>query len=187
LLRRGFKAQSERRSLEVRKGLGIAPNGALDAFCLADHMKVTVWSAKDVPDVPEEDRQHLFGPAADEWSAFTIREDEHHLVVYNPVQSHGRINSVVMHELSHIMLGHDLAEAQVTEGGHFLNGNYDADQEQEADWLGGALLLPRPALLWIRSQGMTNAIASAHYGVSDHMLNWRVRMTGVDYQLRSYP
>jgi Zn-dependent peptidase ImmA (M78 family) len=106
------------------------------------------------------------------------------LVVYNPTQASARINSVVMHELAHIMLGHDLADGHVTDDGYFLNGNYDGDQEQEADWLGGTLLLPRPALLWIRSKGMTDAAASTHYGVSLQMLKWRIRMTGVDYQLR---
>ncbi len=57
---------------------------------------------------------------------------------------------VLMHELSHIMLGHELATASRTADGHFLNGNYDEAQEREADWLGGTLLLPRPALLWMR-------------------------------------
>lgn len=88
-----------------------------------------------------------------------------------------------MHELSHIMLGHELATARQTVDGHFLNGNYDDGQEEEANWLGGTLLLPRPALMWMRSRRMPDASAIEHFGVSLDMLTWRLRMTGVDYQL----
>lgn len=183
MLRRGFKAQSERRSLEVRKTLGIPAIGQLDAMRLAAHLGVTVWSATDVPGWPEEDRHHLLNDARDEWSAFVLKESEHHLIIYNPAQSSGRTNSVVMHELSHIMLGHSLATGSVTSDGYFINGNYDEVQEAEADWLGGTLLLPRPALLWMRSQKMSDSSASDHFGVSLDMLRWRIRMTGVDYQL----
>lgn len=61
--------------------------------------------------------------------------------------------------------------------------NYDQDQENEADWLAGTLLLPRPALLRIRCRRMSNETAMKHYQVSHEMLTWRFRMTGVDYQI----
>lgn len=184
-LRRGFKAQSERRSVEVRKSLGIGDVAPLPAFLLADHLDVTVWSAADVPDLADVDRRHLLVDAKDEWSAFVLMDTGRHLVVFNPSQSQARANSVVMHELAHIMLGHKLATATTTEDGHLLTGSYDAEQEAEADWLGGTLLLPRPALLWMRSRAMSDGDAARHFGVSLDMLMWRVRMTGVDYQLRA--
>jgi hypothetical protein len=148
LFRRGFKAQCERRSLEIRKTLRIESIGRLDAIRLGLHLGVAIWSASEIPDWPDKDRHHLLKVASDEWSAFVLREDHNYLVVYNPMQAAARINSVLMHELSHIMLGHELATASTTADGHFLNGNYDEAQEREADWLGGTLLLPRPALLW---------------------------------------
>ncbi len=64
-----------------------------------------------------------------------------------------------------------------------LPSNYDQDQEDEADWLGGTLLLPRPAMLAIRRTGLTDDGAMFEYQVSRQMLTWRFRMTGVDYQL----
>ncbi len=88
-----------------------------------------------------------------------------------------------MHELSHIMLGHELASAGMTEDGHLIPSNYDQDQEDEADWLGGTLLLPRPALLAIRRAELTDDQAMFEYQVSSQMLTWRFRMTGVDYQI----
>jgi Zn-dependent peptidase ImmA (M78 family) len=183
LLRRGFKAQCERRSLEVRRTLGISARGSLSAERLADHMGVTVWAATMVRGLSEADQRHLLDTARDEWSAFVLQVTSRHLIVYNPQQSLGRLNSVLMHELSHIMLGHELAEAKQTADGHFMNGSYDQEQEDEATWLGGTLLLPRPALIWIRGEGITEEEACRRFEVSSDMLRWRIRMTGVDYQL----
>jgi Zn-dependent peptidase ImmA (M78 family) len=87
-----------------------------------------------------------------------------------------------MHELAHIVLGHELAEACMLEDGSLVPGNFSQEQEDEADWLAGTLLLPRPALLAIRARQLSDTDACAAYLVSRDMLNWRIRMTGVDYQ-----
>ena len=91
-----------------------------------------------------------------------------------------------MHELAHIMLGHQLVSAGTTDDGHLVPSNYDETQEAEADWLGGTLLLPRPALIWMRQAEMSVDAATEHFQVSTDMLNWRTRMTGVDYQLHNH-
>jgi Zn-dependent peptidase ImmA (M78 family) len=88
-----------------------------------------------------------------------------------------------MHELAHIILGHELASAMFTGEGDFVPSTYDQDQEDEAAWLGGTLLLPRPALLWMRRQGLSDEDAATYFGVSPDLLRWRIRMTGIDYQL----
>lgn len=144
-----------------------------------------VWAADEIGGVGQSDIHHLLVVEPDGWSAFTVRVGESCLVVFNPSQSDKRINSVVMHELSHIMLGHELVSAGTTDDGHLVPSNYDASQEAEADWLGGTLLLPRPALLWMRQEGMNADAATEHFQVSTDMLNWRTRMTGVDHQLRN--
>ena len=182
--RRGFKAQSERKAVEVRKTLNFDDISPLSATILAEHLGVLIWSVNNVPGVDASDLHHLLVIEPDGLSAFTLRIGERYLVVFNPSQSDKRVNSVIMHELAHIMLGHRLASAGTSEDGHLLPSNYDQDQEAEADWLGGTLLLPRPALLWMRKQGMTAPEATEHFQVSTDMLNWRIRMTGVDHQLK---
>ena len=67
--------------------------------------------------------------------------------------------------------------------GSLVPGNFDQEQEDEADWLAGTLLLPRPALMSIRERYLVDSEACREYGVSQDMLNWRIRMTGIDYQL----
>ncbi len=183
MLRRGFKSQCERRSTELRKRLGLGPAEPLSAFDLADHVGVTVWSTAQVDGLGKADLAQLTRTDKESWSAFTLRIQDRHLIVFNSGQTEPRVNSVVMHELSHIMLGHELASAGMTHDGHLIPSNYDQDQEDEADWLGGTLLLPRPALLAIRRAGLTDDQGMFEYQVSRQMLTWRFRMTGVDYQL----
>lgn len=183
MLRRGFKSQCERRAVEIRKTLGLIPVNPLHAKNLAKHMGVTVWAENEIDGVGCKDLDQLVSPDADCWSALTIRMKTRHLIVYKSSQSGPRTNSVVMHELAHIMLGHDLVSAGLTEDGYLIPSNYDQNQEDEADWLGGTLLLPRPALLRIRKEGISDQKAMTEYLVSIDMLTWRIRMTGVDYQI----
>ena len=97
--------------------------------------------------------------------------------------SPGRRNNIIMHELSHIILGHQLAKAYLLDDGSMVPGNFSQDQEDEADWLAGTLLLPRPALMSIRRRGLNDLKACDEHLVSVDMLKWRLRMTGVDFQL----
>ena len=181
--RRGFKSQCERRSIEIRKGFGLSPVCALSAHDYAKQLSIIVWNEQDINGMPEEDLHQLTNADGDSWSAFTMRITDRHLVVINSTQSIPRINSVLMHEISHIILGHELTSGALTEDGYFVPVTYNEDQEAEADWLAGTLLLPRPALLHIRRSDWSDKQAEANFIVSQAMLTWRFRMTGVDYQL----
>jgi uncharacterized protein DUF955 len=183
VLRRGFKSQCERRSVELRRVLALRPLDPLSAVEVARHYNVTVWRPHQITGIPDGDIKHLLGPARDEWSGFTLRIESRHLVVLNSAQSPRRQNSVLMHELAHIILGHELAFAMFADSGDFTPSTYDQNQEEEAAWLGGTLLLPRPALLWMRRQYLSDDEAATHFGVSPDLLRWRIRMTGIDYQL----
>ena len=91
-----------------------------------------------------------------------------------------------MHELAHIELRHVPARVQVSETGMLLLSEYSEDQEQEADWHAAALLLPRDGLMHMRSRQKTSDQIAAHYGVSKQLTEWRLRMTGVDVQIRRW-
>jgi len=185
LLKRGFKAQCERRTIEVRKQLELTERDPLKALTLAKHLNVDVKSALEIPGVSDQDIKQLVNVDPEGWSAFTIKIKEQHLIVFNPSQSPGRLNSVIMHELSHITLGHELAGGHTTEQGLFFANHYNQDQEHEADWLGSALLLPRPALMHIRKSNWSNNAACDYYQTSLDMLVYRFRVTGVDAQLHN--
>ena len=181
--RRGFKSQCERRAVEFRKQFGLTDHEVLSADRLAKELRVTVWTTTEVKGLTPETLLVLNDESDQSWSALTLRLGTHHLIIHKPVSSKGRRNNVIMHELAHIILGHELATACILEDGSLVPGNFDQDQEDEADWLAGALLLPRPALLSIRRRQLLDDAACKEHLVSLDMLNWRLRMTGVDYQL----
>ena len=133
-----------------------------------------MWNEGNVLGLPTRDLKQLIQVDERSWSAFTLRIRTRHLILYNSSQSPPRINSVVMHELAHITLGHELHSASLSEDGHLVPSNYNQDQEDEADWLGGTLLLPRPALLRIRLDQLAEADALIRYQVSEDMLRQRL-------------
>jgi len=184
-LRRGFKSQCERRSVEIRNDLNLTKVCPLLAHDLAKHINVTVWSTQDIDGLTNDDHRYLSIEDDDCWSALTMRMETNHLIIYKSGQSAARINSVVMHELSHVILGHELADAVLLDDGSLVPDNFSQDQEAEADWFGGTLLLPRPALLKIVKDQTPDRIAQEHYGVSSEMLVYRTRMTGVRYQMKN--
>lgn len=181
--RHGFKSQCERRSVEFRKQLGLQQTDPLSADKLASHLGVTVWSVREVAELNSHDLSVLTNESDDSWAALTMRIGTENLVLFKPVSSQGRRNNVIMHELAHIILGHELADACIMNDGSLAPGNFDQLQENEADWLAGTLLLPRPALMSIRRRRIPDHRACDHYMVSVEMLQWRIRMTGVDHQL----
>jgi Zn-dependent peptidase ImmA (M78 family) len=156
---------------------------ALLGMNLAPTVGATVWRENEIVGMPELDLRQLTLIDGKSWSAFTLRIRTRHLIVYNSSQSEPRINSVIMHELAHITLGHELHAAHISDEGHLIPSNYNQEQEAEADWLGGTLLLPRPALLRIRREALSDIEAMMRYKASEEMLKWRIKMTGVDHQL----
>ena len=54
--------------------------------------------------------------------------------------------------------------------------------EEEANWLAGALLLPRDALVRLRAQNRPKDVACDEFGVSRQMMEFRMRVTGVERQ-----
>jgi Zn-dependent peptidase ImmA (M78 family) len=90
-----------------------------------------------------------------------------------------------MHEVAHIHLGHIPNRVDTTPDGLLLVSDFSKEQEQEADWLAAALLLPREALLISRRAEQSVAQICAKYGISRPLCEWRLRMTGVDQQLKN--
>ena len=59
----------------------------------------------------------------------------------------------------------------------------DREQEEEANWLAGCLLLPRAVLLREARKGMDAESIAAKHGVSTQMAHFRLNASGVLIQL----
>jgi hypothetical protein len=179
LFKRGFKSWCENVAVLQRKALDLRPVDPLNPILLANHLGVEVWSPHDIPGINSECLQVLLYDDPDSWSAVTISANSKDVIILNPTHTGGRPASNLMHELSHILIGHKPARIDVSEDGYLMLSTFDRTQEEEAKWLCGCLLLPREALLLIRKQGMNPSIAKRKYGVSLDMLNYRMQVTGI--------
>jgi Zn-dependent peptidase ImmA (M78 family) len=182
-LRRGFKTQSERNSLAARRALGIAPHARLDPWAYATHLKVIVLDFNALG-LSATVVQQLTVVDQDSWSAMTLQDGEDFAIVLNPAHAPTRRCSDLMHELAHVELKHVPARVEVSKTGLLLLSDYSDEQEQEADWHAGAFLLPRDGLVRLRGRGKSSDEIAAFYGVSKALCEWRLRMTGVDVQMR---
>ena len=152
-MRRGFKAEAERLASRLRGEMRIASDVRLDVDQLAGHLGVTIRSADELVPKTELERLHELQPGC--FSAATFHLPNGSVVaVTNPLNdSPARRDSDLAHELAHVILRH--APAQVDRLGDLTFFDCNPEQEEEANWLAGCLLLPRPLLLRSARQGLT--------------------------------
>lgn len=180
-MRRGFKAEAERTSTQVRKDMGVGDLANVDASQFAAHLGIEVRSASDLIDVSKLEAIDSAQPGA--FSACTFEIGDRRIIVWNPLSLPGRVQSDIAHEVSHILLKHSVKEIQQV--GEFSFFACDPEEEQEATWLAGCLLLPRAMLVVDARRNLpAESIANAH-GVSLQMANFRLRTTGVLRQTAS--
>ena len=182
-MRYGFKAQAERISLHARVSMSLGPMEAIDPWAYSKTLGVVVLEF-DALKLPPKHCDQLLNKDDESWSGLTLREGGTHFVVVNPSHTAARQRNTLVHELSHIQLGHVPGRVDISASGLMLLSDYPDDQEQEADWLAGAILLPRDALHHHRSKGLTSLEIANAYGVSQPLADWRLRMTGVEAQLK---
>jgi hypothetical protein len=181
---RGFKSWCENVAILQRKELGLTANALLSPTTLTAHLGVEVWTPNQIPGLDPKYLRILLHADADSWSAVTLCTDSRIVIIANSSHSGGRPASDLMHELAHLIIGHEPARVDISEDGSLVLSTYNADQEQEATWLAGCLLLPREALVHIRKVSADRRSVARQYGVSVQMLDYRVRVSGVDKQFR---
>lgn len=178
-MRRGFKAQAERRSIELREELGLRDRDELPMELLANRLGAELRSAADLIDISRLERIDALQPGA--FSACTFEIGDRRVIVWNPLSTAARTQSDIAHELSHLDLKHKVQEVKTV--GDLTFFGCDPDEEQEANWQAGCFLLPRPLLVAELRAGNTVAGIAERYNVSLQMAQYRVRATGVQRQV----
>ena len=181
-LRRGFKSEAETIAKNVRSELGIGEEGSVVPETLADLMGIEVRAGDELIPLTKFEELEKLQPGV--FSACTLRPaPDRIVVVYNPLSAKTRRRSDLAHELSHILLNHELSRIERLGDVTFLT--CDAIQEQEAAWLSGCLLLPR-ALLWAEAlKGSKAKDIAENCGVSERMARYRLNVTGVVRQYQA--
>lgn len=185
VLERGFKAWSERTSLAVRKELRLHVSDALAPDRLADHLSVRLATPQGIEGMATSDLDQLLKHDPWGWSAVTVTNNSETLVIYNPNRSVGRRASDITHELAHLVLGHEPGTIVLSEDGTMAMRSFNQKQEDEANWLAWSLLLPREGLVAAVSRGDSDEQIATTFGVTETLVRFRKRLTGVERQTRA--
>lgn len=184
VLVRGFKTWAEKLALSIRRELDLTPHAPLAPSRLAEHLGVRVWTPHDIVGLPQAVLDQLLLHDPDGWSAVTCTVADEVLIIHNPRHSIARQNSDLAHELAHIILEHEPSKLVLSHDGTMVMRSFDDKQEQEANWLGWCLLLPRPALIHATKARLAKALIASQWNVSEQLVEFRLRMTGVRMQFR---
>jgi Zn-dependent peptidase ImmA (M78 family) len=84
-----------------------------------------------------------------------------------------------------LILGHEPAKLIMSHDGSLVMRSYDQKDEDEANWLAWSLLLPREGILTCKRQGLTVIEIAERFGVTESLVNFRLRMTGIEAQLKA--
>lgn len=179
-MRRGFKSEAERIADGFRERLGCAEDEAIPLDRLAEDLGARLVPADEL--VSRKLLEELNEIQDDAFSAATFRlASGKRVVVHNPLHSTGRTRSNQAHELAHIVLDHTLRTLEKIGSMTFLT--CDVEQEEEANWLGGCLLLPRPLLLKAARAGTSPARLADEHDTSEAMARFRLNASGVLVQV----
>ena len=175
-LRRGFKSEGEGIAERLRNELGLPSTEPISLEKLAALLGVEIRAGDEL--VPRERFAELEGMQPGAFSACTLQPSaDRKVIVFNPIFPKSRQASDIAHEMAHVILDHALSRIERLGDITFLSG--DATQEEEANWLAGCLLLPRPLLLASTRQKMSAKEIAEAYGVSEPMAQYRLNVTGV--------
>lgn len=182
--KRGFKTWADKKSIEIRKDLGLNWNDALCAFDLISHLNIPLFVPQDFNELDPKHLDELLGNGKEHWSAATIPlKDNKCLIIHNPEHSSQRQQSNLMHELAHVICEHKVDSSIQESGLARMLRHHNQDQENEAIWFGGCLQLPREALIWALKKKMTNTEIAEYYNASEEMVRYRINITGVKKQI----
>lgn len=168
VFRRGFKAEANRIAVRVREKMGLAAISPIDPVEVCAYFDIRLIALSEV-----EPGSPFLGRSGSSFSAMTVPCGWHTAIVHNDSHHAYRQRSNICHELAHCFLGHK-STPPLTEQG---TRAHDGGIESEANFLAGALLITNDAAVYIVQSGI-KAVAQREYGVSQAMLNYRLRLSG---------
>lgn len=186
-LERGFKAWAERTSDLIRKELGIRSDEAMDLTRLAEYLNVQLSEPRNIPGISNDDLSILLVESSDEWYGVGLQSGEKGIVIYNPQQSKRRQASDIAHELAHFLLEHEPARLILSESEDLEQvwlRSYDQKQEDEANCLAWAILVPREGLAALVRGRRSHTEIAEIFGVSEQLITFRINSTGICKQFR---
>jgi len=171
--RRGFKKEANDIARATRADLGLAANAPIDVWELAKELGIPLVKLSEFAKQAPKAVRHFTNVETGAFSAMTVFCGDRRMIVYNDRHSLTRQASDIAHEIAHALLFHP---PQVALSEHGCR-NWSDVYEDEANWLGGALLISEEAALLIARRRLALDEAAAEYGVSREMVTYRLNVT----------
>ncbi len=175
-LRRGFKSEVNALVTSTRAELGLDVRAPLDVWQLAAQLGIPLVAISAYRVVEPEAVRFLMKIESGSFSAVTVFCGPRRLIVFNDGHARTRQASDLAHELAHALLHHTPHTAIDERGCRYWSAEY----EEEANWLGGALLVPEEAALLVVRRRISLAEAARDYGVSVRMMQYRLNVTAAN-------
>jgi len=180
-LRWGFKAEANAIARDLRPELGLAPADPLDPRRLAEHLAIPIINLTSLrSEAPGAVARFTTQADREAFSAVTVFRGPQQIIVVNDAHSPARQASSLAHELAHSLLWHEPSSASAADG----IPEWNAEQEEEAQWLAGALLISDEAALRIAQQRLSLEEAARAYGTSIEMMRGRINVTAARRRVR---
>ena len=173
-LRYGFKSEANWWSREMRRELLLRPFDPLCPWRLCDHLHIPIYELSAFAKQHPKEVAFLGSTQGKkDFSAVTLKSGAMRVIIHNDAHDRKRQASNLSHEIAHALLMHPTHQLPDGGGGR----HYDKDIEDEASWLGPALLISDEAALFIARQ-MTVEEASDHFGASKDVVQMRLNVSG---------
>lgn len=174
-LRRGFKTEANDLSRLMRRELGQPVYGPLCPWKLAEHLGFKVYAVSEfLEENPKAAQFFLNADTGHRFSAVTLPYEGGAAIVHNDGHGPKRQASNLAHELAHGLLLHSAHRIKGTNGARVFR----ADIEEEANWLGPALLISEEAALHIARRKYALDVASDMYKTSVEVVRMRLNVCG---------
>lgn len=184
LLERGFKTWAEKFAQALRKEMELELLDRMDVHRLARVFGARLCTPRDIRGMSQEHLAQLLQKDISGWSAVTVVTESDSIIIYNPAHSQGRIASDIAHEVAHLILEHEPTKLVLSQDGGLVMRSFNAKQEEEANWLGWCLLLPREALVSSLKRQLSVTEIADSFGISQTLVKFRMQMTGAQTQIR---
>lgn len=166
----GFADECEEIALEVRAELGLRSCDHLDPRALAEHLAIEVAPLDLYRGTLPEEVARLTEDDPTALSAVTVFRGTRCKILINPEHCAEREANTIAHELAHVMLEHK--PRPLFDGGERI---WCGAEEDEANYLAGALLVPRDAVgLMMSVMEEDEAAVADHFGVSEELMARRI-------------
>lgn len=173
-LRRGFKAEANAYAREFREELDLTATDPLCPWQLAEHLCIPVIALSSLKSFAPTEVRYLLRQGREFFSAVTVGSGYRRGILHNDGNAPTRQVADLAHEIAHAVLGHPVLPAFDLDGKRTINHQH----EEEAKWLGPALLISEECALAVARSNDPIESAAKRYGVSPALMRMRLNVTG---------